>query len=74
MQSKPIKKTTGGSVQYEGDGVKLVRVIGNQDIYDFRPFLMLDAFDSTRPERLLKGFPWHPHRGSKRSTYLISGR
>ncbi|HAF85243.1 MAG TPA: pirin family protein, partial [Sphaerochaeta sp.] len=42
MQSKPIRKTTGGSVQFDGAGVKLVRVIGNQDIYDFDPFLLLD--------------------------------
>ena len=73
MQSKPIKKITGGSVQYDGAGVKLVRVIGNQDVYDFDPFLMLDAFDSTDPKDYAKGFPWHPHRGIETVTYLISG-
>jgi len=73
MQSKAIKKTTGGSVQYDGAGVKLVRVIGNQDVYDFDPFLMLDAFDSTDPKDYLQGFPWHPHRGIETVTYLISG-
>jgi quercetin 2,3-dioxygenase len=73
MQSKPIRRVTGGSVQYDGAGVKLVRVIGYQDVYDFDPFLLLDAFDSTDPEDYLKGFPWHPHRGIETVTYLIQG-
>ena len=46
MQKRPIKRITGGAVQYDGAGVKLVRVIGYNDTKDFDPFLMLDAFDS----------------------------
>lgn len=73
MQERTIRKTVTGSTQYDGAGVKLVRVIGHDDVYDFDPFLMLDAFDSENPEDYVKGFPWHPHRGIETVTYLILG-
>ncbi len=73
MQVKPIKRITGGAVQYDGAGVKLVRVIGYHDVKEFDPFLMLDAFDATDPKDYIKGFPWHPHRGIETVTYLIEG-
>ena len=73
MQKRPIKRITGGAVQYDGAGVKLVRVIGYNDTKDFDPFLMLDAFDSKDSEDYIKGFPWHPHRGIETVTYLIEG-
>ena len=73
MQIKPIKRITKGAVQYDGAGVKLVRVIGYDDVKEFDPFLMLDAFDSENPEDYIKGFPWHPHRGIETVTYLIDG-
>ncbi len=58
----------------DGAGVRLVRVLGHDDVYDFDPFLMLDSFDSTDPQDYLAGFPTHPHRGIETITYLISGR
>ncbi len=73
MTIKPIRRITGGAVQYDGAGVKLVRIIGYNDVKDFDPFLMLDAFDSDNPEDYIKGFPWHPHRGIETVTYLIDG-
>ncbi|MFA6845590.1 MAG: pirin family protein [Sphaerochaetaceae bacterium] len=73
MTLRPIKRITGGSEQYDGAGVKLVRVIGYADVYDFDPFLMLDVFDSDNPDDYTKGFPWHPHRGIETVTYLIKG-
>lgn len=69
-----VKRLVTGSVQYDGAGVKLVRVLGNATVEDFDPFLMLDAFDSVNPEDYVKGFPWHPHRGIETVTYLIRGR
>jgi redox-sensitive bicupin YhaK (pirin superfamily) len=57
----------------DGAGVHLVRLFGRDDVRDFDPFLLLDAFDSTQPEDYIKGFPWHPHRGIETITYLIKG-
>ncbi len=73
MAMRTVQKIVGGATQYDGAGVKLVRVIGHADIHDFDPFLMLDAFDSDNPDDYTKGFPWHPHRGIETVTYLIHG-
>lgn len=70
---RKIRKTVTGSIQKDGAGVKLVRVISRPDVEEFDPFLMLDAFDSTDPADYVKGFPWHPHRGIETVTYLIEG-
>ena len=72
MLRKPIQTVTGIQTT-DGAGVKLVRVIGNRNVYDFDPFLMLYAFDSSDPKDYIKGFPWHPHRGIETVTYLIAG-
>ncbi|AEG59759.1 pirin family protein [Desulforamulus ruminis] len=74
MAIREIRKVLTGQIQYDGAGVKLVRVIGRDDVYDFDPFLMLDAFDSHDPADYIKGFPWHPHRGIETVTYLIRGK
>ena len=73
MGIRKVSKIVGGSVQYDGAGVKLVRVLGHADVQDFDPFLLLDAFDSRDPRDYVKGFPWHPHRGIETVTYLIHG-
>jgi len=73
MSVRTVRKIVGGATQYDGAGVKLVRVIGHADVHDFDPFLMLDAFDSENPDDYVKGFPWHPHRGIETVTYLIHG-
>jgi len=73
MQLRTIRRIVTGTTQYDGAGVKLVRVVGHPDVEDFDPFLMMDAFDSTDPSDYIKGFPWHPHRGIETVTYLIHG-
>ena len=71
--TRKIRKVVTGSTQFDGAGVKLVRVIGRDDVEEFDPFLMLDAFDSRNSDDYTKGFPWHPHRGIETVTYLITG-
>lgn len=74
MKHREILKTVRGQRAVDGAGVSLVRVLGNRDVYDFDPFLMLDSFDSTDPADYTAGFPWHPHRGIETITYLINGK
>lgn len=68
-----VKKVIRGRNAVDGAGVHLVRVFGHDETAEFDPFLMMDAFDSTKPEDYIKGFPWHPHRGIETVTYLIEG-
>ncbi len=74
MKLRGTEKVVRGQRTVDGAGVSLVRVIGNRDVYDFDPFLMLDSFDSTNPDDYTAGFPWHPHRGIETITYLIRGK
>ena len=58
----------------EGAGVRIRRVIGTSALRHLDPFLMLDYFDTERPDDYLAGFPSHPHRGFVTLTYMIDGR
>ncbi len=60
-------------VTLEGAGVKLRRVLGNDDSSTLDPFLLLDHFGSDNPQDYIKGFPWHPHRGMETVTYMWTG-
>jgi redox-sensitive bicupin YhaK (pirin superfamily) len=74
MNTRGVIKKVQGRRAVDGAGVSLVRVLGQGDVKDFDPFLMLDSFDSTNPRDYLAGFPMHPHRGIETVTYLVSGR
>jgi redox-sensitive bicupin YhaK (pirin superfamily) len=58
----------------DGAGVKLTRVIGQPQLPDLDPFLMLDEFGSDDPTAYIAGFPDHPHRGFETVTYMLAGR
>ncbi len=72
MLRKVVKQVQGYRTQ-DGAGVSLVRVLGNQTVDLYDPFLMLDAFDSTNPSDYMAGFPMHPHRGIETFTFLSKG-
>ncbi len=57
----------------EGAGVHLKRVFGYYDVPMFDPFLMMDDFRNDDPQKYLRGFPWHPHRGIETITYMLDG-
>lgn len=73
MKKEVIDIVTGAPA-IDGAGVHLVRVLGDQTMYKFDPFLMLEAFDSTNPADYTKGFPMHPHRGIETFTGRINHR
>lgn len=74
MNERKVIQTVQGRLATDGAGVRLVRVLGGETIYDFDPFLMLDSFDSENPEDYRRGFPTHPHRGIETVSFLAKGR
>jgi len=73
-KSRKIQKIIKSKPTMEGAGVHLKRVFGFGETSDFDPFLLLDDFRSTDPNKFLAGFPWHPHRGIETITYILSGK
>jgi redox-sensitive bicupin YhaK (pirin superfamily) len=71
---RPVRQRLRGQAASDGAGVRLTRVIGNQQLPDLDPFLMLDEFGSEKPGDYLAGFPSHPHRGFETVTYMLDGR
>jgi redox-sensitive bicupin YhaK (pirin superfamily) len=57
----------------EGAGVHLRRSIGTRRLDHLDPFLLLDHFESARPEDYQAGFPYHPHRGIETVTFVRAG-
>ena len=55
---RKVQKILESQLTLEGAGVKLKRVLGNDDDSTLDPFLLLDHFGSDNPEDYIKGFPW----------------
>ena len=73
MLERKVAKILERRLTLEGAGVKLRRVLGNDDDSTLDPFLLLDHFGSENPKDYIKGFPWHPHRGMETVTYMWTG-
>jgi len=71
--SRSIQKIVPSSPQMEGAGVLIRRTIGSRSLDYFDPFLLLDEFNTEKPEDYLAGFPDHPHRGFETVTYMLEG-
>lgn len=73
MKTRIVAQQVQGFRAEDGAGVKLVRVLGHETIYDFDPFLMLDSFDSTNRKDYEAGFPEHPHRDIETVSFIAKG-
>ena len=72
--SRAVARIVRGMPTSDGAGVKLRRVIGQPELAELDPFLMLDEFGTDRPDDYIAGFPEHPHRGFETVTYMLDGR
>ncbi len=72
--ARSVRRVVKGMPTSDGAGVKLRRVIGQPQLPDLDPFLMLDEFGTDKAEDYIAGFPDHPHRGFETVTYMLDGR
>lgn len=74
IATRAVTRVVRGIPTSDGAGVKLRRVIGQPDLAELDPFLLLDEFGTDRPDDYIAGFPEHPHRGFETVTYMLDGR
>jgi len=74
IPGRELLAAIAGQATTDGDGVKMTRIIGTQELNMLDPFLLLDAFESDQSQDYIGGFPSHPHRGFETVTYLLAGR
>ena len=73
MKKRKVTRIVRGRKTVDGAGVHLRRILGEQTVVDFDPFLMLDSFDSDNPDDYRRGFPEHPHRGIETVSFIAKG-
>jgi quercetin 2,3-dioxygenase len=74
LATRTVQRVVRGMPTSDGAGVRLTRVIGQPQLPELDPFLMLDEFGTDKPEDYIAGFPDHPHRGFETVTYMLDGR
>jgi quercetin 2,3-dioxygenase len=74
LATRSVNRVVRGMPTSDGAGVRLTRVIGQPQLPDLDPFLMLDEFGTDKAEDYVAGFPDHPHRGFETVTYMLDGR
>ena len=72
--ARSVVRVLRGMPTSDGAGVKLRRVIGQPELPELDPFLLLDEFGTDAPDDYIAGFPEHPHRGFETVTYMLDGR
>jgi quercetin 2,3-dioxygenase len=72
--TREVVEVVHGMPTSDGAGVKLRRVIGQPQLSELDPFLLLDEFGTDSPQDYIAGFPEHPHRGFETVTYMLDGR
>ena len=73
MSTRRVDELLVAHAASDGDGVRLMRVFGGQNLARFDPFLMMDEFGSAEASDYIGGFPSHPHRGFETVTYMLDG-
>src|SRR5690606_41532128 len=73
MSTRRVEELLVAQAASDGDGVRLMRVFGGQNLARFDPFLMMDEFGSAEASDYIGGFPSHPHLGFENVSYKLDG-